>query len=103
LYKSAIFNVYPLFLETPKKALIHYTKPKFSPQKALVHCTKPKFSPEKALVNCTKPNIFLQKKKCFFATRKDVESYSQENAYLALEFSNSDPRTVKMAHFSDKV
>jgi hypothetical protein len=43
--------------------------------KALVHCTKPKFSPEK---------------KCFFATRKDMEFYSQMTGkrILALEFSN---------------
>jgi hypothetical protein len=47
-----------LLLETPKKALGHCTKPKFSPEKELVHCTKPKFSPEKALVHYTKPQIF---------------------------------------------
>jgi hypothetical protein len=63
----------PLLLETPKKAL--------------AHCTKPKFSPEKALVHCTKPKIFSrQKMNAFFATSKDVESYCQcqENALLAL-------------------
>jgi hypothetical protein len=53
-------------------------KPNF-PQKirSLVHCTKPKFFPRK------KPS-------CFFATRKDMESYIQMpgKRILALEFSN---------------
>jgi hypothetical protein len=31
----------PLLLETPKKALVHCTKPKV-PEKALVHFAKPK-------------------------------------------------------------
>jgi hypothetical protein len=66
----------PLLQKTPKKSLVHCTKPKFPPEKALVHCTKPKFSPEKALVHCIKPKIF-SRKNAFFATRKDMESYSQ--------------------------
>jgi hypothetical protein len=46
--------------------------------------------PSKALVHCTKPNIFPRKKNAFFATRKDVESYTQMpgKCILALEFSN---------------
>jgi hypothetical protein len=63
------FSIFvPMLLETPKKAL--------------VHCTKPKISPEKALVHCTKPKRYLQKKNYFFTTRI-VESYSQMpgNAY----------------------
>jgi hypothetical protein len=67
----------PLSLEISKKALVHCTKQKFSPEKALVHYTKQKLSSEKALVHCTKPKQFSPDKKCFFATRKDVESYSQ--------------------------
>jgi hypothetical protein len=66
----------PLLLETPKKALVHCTKPKFSPENALlVHCTKPM-------------NIFSRKQNAFFATRKDVQSYSQMPGKLAFEFSN---------------
>jgi hypothetical protein len=44
------------------------------------------FPQKKALANCTKPKIFSR----FFATRKDVESYSQMpgKRMLALEFSN---------------
>jgi hypothetical protein len=61
-----------------------------TPRKALVHCTKPKLSPEKALVHCTKPKNVSRKKNPFFATRKDVESYSQMpgKRILALEISN---------------
>jgi hypothetical protein len=56
-----------------------------TPKKALVHCTKQKFSAEKAL-----QSLIAQNQKCFFATRKDVESYSQMpgKCILALEFSN---------------
>jgi hypothetical protein len=66
-----------------------------TPKKALVHCTKPKFPPEKALVHCTKPNIFSRKKNAFFyATRKDVEYYSQMpgKRILVLELSNFSGR-----------
>jgi hypothetical protein len=69
----------PLLLETPKRALGHCTKPKFSregtrslhktklfPQKR--HSFIAQISPENSLVHCTKPKIY------FFATRKDVES-----------------------------
>jgi hypothetical protein len=58
-----------------------------SAKKALVHCTKPKCFAKKAVV---KPNIFSRKKILFFATRKDVESYSQMpgKRISALEFSN---------------
>jgi hypothetical protein len=49
---------------------------------------KTKISPEKALVYSTKPKIFPRKENCFFATRKEVESYSQMPGkhILALEF-----------------
>jgi hypothetical protein len=61
--KNAIFNVCPLVARNTYK---------------------------KALVHCTKPTIFSRKRKCFFATRKDVEYYSQMpgKRILALEFSN---------------
>jgi hypothetical protein len=47
-------------------------------------------TPKKALVHCTKPKIFSRKKNAFFATRKDVETYSQMpgKCILALEFSS---------------
>jgi hypothetical protein len=34
-------------------------------------------NPEKALVHCTKSKMFPRKKPAFFATRKDVKSYTQ--------------------------
>jgi hypothetical protein len=41
VYRGAGGGGVPLLLETPKKALVHCTKPTFSTEKALVHCTKP--------------------------------------------------------------
>jgi hypothetical protein len=47
--------------------------------KALVHCTKTKFSPEtqKRHSFIAQNQNFPQKKHAFYATRKDVESYTQ--------------------------
>jgi hypothetical protein len=41
-----------------------------TPKKAFIHCTKPKFSPEKALVHCTTKN-FLQKRHSFIAQNQN--------------------------------
>jgi hypothetical protein len=67
-----------LMLETPKKALVHCTRPKFSTEKAHVHCTRPKFSQKRHSFIAQNKNMSPEKK-LFFATtcRKDVESYFQ--------------------------
>jgi predicted ribosome quality control (RQC) complex YloA/Tae2 family protein len=51
-----------------------------TPKKALVHCTKPKFSPERHSLTAQNPKMFSR--------RKDVESYSQMpgKRILALKF-----------------
>jgi hypothetical protein len=57
-----------------------------------------KIFPRKGTRSLHKTTHFPQKKSCFFATRKDMESQMPGKCILALEFSNSETPSGAQSH-----